>query len=146
MLYEIKVNHDDESWEVIAKHSIESEEGAEDELVAVFYNKEQLKSFKKTLNIQDAIIQDAIIEELKPRRFTVNVLDNEKGTEFEHSVDGFKFMGIIESEQVSFSIDSIYKQEQDLLKKFEEEGHFEKTLPRSGKYLYMIGKTYLPNV
>jgi hypothetical protein len=50
MLYEIEVDHDDESWKVIAKHAIKTEEGFEDSLVAVFYDQRHLNIFMKVLN------------------------------------------------------------------------------------------------
>ena len=141
MLYEIKVNHDDESWEVIAKHSIESEEGAEDELVAVFYNKEQLNSFKKLLQQEQSGMKD-VEEKSTTRRFKVTVIDNKTGNKAEQSVDSLRFSGIVYAKETSFSHDPIFKQENALVKHFEKRGQYEKTIPKPGEFLFDIGVIY----
>jgi len=141
MLYEIKVNQDDESWEVIAKHSIESEEGVEDELVAVFYDKKQLNAFTRVLQ-QEQKGKEDVEKESSTRRFKVTVVDNKTGNEVEQSVDSLRFSGIVYSKETSFSHDPIYKQESSLVKHLEERGQYEKTVPKPGEFLFDIGVIY----
>ena len=50
MAYKIEVDHEEEAWKVINEDSIETEDGFEDELLAIFYNPNLAQLFVDTLN------------------------------------------------------------------------------------------------
>lgn len=53
MPYKIEIDHEEEGWKVIKRNSIETEDGLEDETLAVFYNQHLAQIFVDTMNELD---------------------------------------------------------------------------------------------
>lgn len=50
MAYKIEIDYEEEAWKVINENSIETEEGFEDELIAVFYTHSLALLFVNLMN------------------------------------------------------------------------------------------------
>lgn len=50
MAYKIEIDHEEEAWKVINENSIETEDGFEDELIAIFYNPSSARVFVNHMN------------------------------------------------------------------------------------------------